>query len=171
MRRFTAPGNVDLPEHESFTLNDIKYPSNWLTLASPDDLAAVGIVFDEIDPPIEWSKSVKVAAAWSACQAAIENGSVSVETSAGTHSYGTDATSQENIKSVLLGVALGVTPNPRPWTPQGALAPVSLTHADLTLVGGTMMAAVDAQVQAYLAHKSAILQLATVAEVAAYVLD
>lgn len=132
---------------------------------SPEDEAAFEA---ERTPTLAEAKGAAITMAWNTCEVRIEAGQVDVTTSAGTHAYGIDRISQENIKSVLLGVALNVTPDPRPWTPRGELAPVSLSHADLTLVGATMMAAVDAEVQAYLAHKAAIAQLATVAEVLDY---
>lgn len=113
-------------------------------------------------PSLAEAKAAKIAAAWAECTRRVEAGSVSVTTSAGTHTYGIDRTSQENIKAVLLGVLLGATPNPRPWTPRGATAPIQLTHADLGLVGATMMASVDAHVQAYLTHKAIISLSATV---------
>lgn len=98
----------------------------------------------------------------------IRDNFVAVTTSAGTHNYGIDPDTQNNIRSVLIGVVLGVTPNPRQWTPKGETSPVSLTHSDLTLVGAMMMQSVDSYVQAYLIHKAAILALTTVAAVEQY---
>lgn len=121
--------------------------------------------------PLADLKAQKIAAAWAECQRRIDAGSVSVPTSAGIHTYGIDKASQDNIKSVLIGVALGVTPNPRQWTPKGATSPISLTHADLTLVGDTMMGAVDAIIQAYLVHKAGISAAATRQEVEAYSIE
>lgn len=142
-----------------------QYLDGVLVEMTPEEYAALEVARA---PSLSDAKAAKIAAAWSIQEARVEAGSVSVATSAGTHTYGTDKVSRENIQGVLLGVALGVTPNPRPWTPQGGTSPVSLSHADLTLVGGTIMAAVDAEIQAYLAHKAAIRALATVAEVQAY---
>lgn len=99
----------------------------------------------------------RVAEAWRTCAARNEGGAVEITTSAGTHFYGTDATTQDNIAKLLIGVLAGVMPNPRPWTPKNALAPVMLTHADLMLVGATLMARVDANIQAYLTHKAYLL--------------
>lgn len=99
----------------------------------------------------------RVAEAWRMCAARNEGGAVEITTSAGTHFYGTDQTTQDNISKGLIGVLAGVTPNPRPWTPKNALAPVMLTHADLTLVGATLMQRVDANIQAYLTHKAYLL--------------
>jgi hypothetical protein len=112
-------------------------------------------------PDIDAIRRERIAEAWSICDARIEAGEIEVATSAGTHTYSIDRNAQENIKSILIGVALGVTPNPRPWTPRGVLAPISVTNADLTAIGGAMMVAVDAEMQAYLAHKAAILQAPT----------
>jgi hypothetical protein len=123
------------------------------------------------DPPLPDladAQTRRIAEAWSICAGRIEAGEVEVETTAGTHTYSIDAYAQGNIKSVLLGVALGVTPDPRPWTPRGELTPISVTHADLTAIGAAMMGAVDAEVQAYLAHKSALLQMTEPGDVLAY---
>ena len=141
-----------------------------------DDPVDIGYVLDggSIGPrtiPIGEARKSKIAAAWAECQRRIEAGSVTVQTSAGSLTFGIDKWSQENIKSVLIGVALSVSPNPRPWTPKGSMSPVMLTHSDLTLVGGTMMAAVDGIIQAYLVHKAAISAMPTVEGVLAYSTD
>lgn len=111
----------------------------------------------------------RVGEAWSACRHRIENDFVEVETTAGTHVYGTDAVTQDNISKVIIGVLTGATPNPRPWTPKNALAPVMLTHADINIVGAALMARVDAIIQAYLTHKAYLLGPSrTRAEIIAY---
>jgi hypothetical protein len=119
-------------------------------------------------PSLAEAQAAKVQEAWKLCEARIASRHVTVTTSAGAHDYSLDRTAQENIKAVLIGVLCNATPNPRPWTPKGALAPISVTHDDLKTIGAAMMAAIDAEIQAYLAHKSAILQLATVTAVEAH---
>lgn len=118
--------------------------------------------------PIEEIRANKIALAWQKADQLNESGFVQVTTSAGTHNYGIDKGSRDNIEGILIGVALGVTPNPRPWTPKGEIAPISVSHADLTLIGATMMAAVDANIQKYLAHKFAIMALTTEQEIVDY---
>lgn len=44
MRLFKLPNGVRVREGNSFTCETIQYPPNWLQLASPDDLAAIGAV-------------------------------------------------------------------------------------------------------------------------------
>lgn len=129
-----------------------------------DQPVAIDDTFDGTNfaQPLADAKAKKVAMAWGGASLRIASGSVSVATSAGTHNYSIDAQAQDNIKAVLIGVALNVTPSPRPWTPKGALAPVQLTHDDLKLVGATMMARVDAIIQAYLTHKTTIMSATTV---------
>jgi hypothetical protein len=39
-----------LPLHLGFTSGDINYPSNWLTLATPEEIAAAGVI-EVPDPP------------------------------------------------------------------------------------------------------------------------
>lgn len=119
--------------------------------------------------PTQTIRDRRIGEAWDACQHRVENGAVEVETTAGTHHYGTDAVTQNNISKVLIGILAGVTPNPRPWTPKNVLTPVMLTHADLMLVGSTLMQRVDANMQAYLTHKAYLLNPnRTRAEIVAY---
>lgn len=40
-----------IPPNRPFTMGDKQYPANWLTLATPDDLSAAGIVYTP-DPPV-----------------------------------------------------------------------------------------------------------------------
>lgn len=120
------------------------------------------------DEEIIAAKAERIAQAWDIAERRIEGGSVAVETSAGTHLYGTDRTSRDNIQGVLLGIQFGVTPSPRPWTPKGEVSPISLSHADLIAVGAAMMGHVDTEVQTYLAHKFAISELTSLADVANY---
>jgi len=117
--------------------------------------------------PVATLRSTKIVAAWVSCAARCEAASVEVTTSAGAHLYGVDAITRDNISNALLGVVAGLVPNPRPWTPKGA-AMVLLTHDDIRLVAGTIGAAYDAHIQAYLSHKAALVALTTAAGVDAY---
>lgn len=117
---------------------------------------------------ISVERARKINLAWQLCSNRNETGIVVVETSSGAHSFGIDSVSQENIKSVLIGVSLGVTPNPRPWTPKGEIAPINVTHSDLILIGSTMMQAVDDNIQAYLRHKANLTAFETLQEIQDY---
>lgn len=117
---------------------------------------------------LDVARRARIGEAWAEAERRISAGVVSVATSAGTHDYGTDAGTQDNILRVLSGVLAGLTPDPRPWTPKGAVAPVMLSHADIKLVAAAIGFAYDAHVQAYLVHKAAILMLADAAAIAAY---
>lgn len=141
------------------------YLNGVLTEISQEELDAINA---DRTPTLEAAKAAKIASVWDHQNSLSENGIVSVTTTAGTYNYGTDKVSRDNIQGVLIGVSLGVTPNLRPWSPKGASSPISVTHADLVLIGGTMMAAVDANIQAYLTHKFAINALQTVQEVLDY---
>ena len=135
----------------------------WLDAGQPEPTPA------EIDAAlIDVARRARIGAAWAEAERRCEAGSVTVTTSAGTHAYGTDRSTQDNILRALAGVLAGLTPDPRPWTPKGATSPVMLTHADIKLVAGAIGAAYDAHVQAYLVHKGSILALADVAQIAAY---
>lgn len=120
---------------------------------------------------VDTERARKINLAWQICNNKNETGSVLVETSNGAYLFGTDTVSQENIKSVLIGVSLGVTPNPRPWTPKGQIAPIDVTHNDLILIGTTMMQAIDNNIQAYLRHKAQMSSLQTLEEIQLYDLE
>lgn len=119
-------------------------------------------------PPLDEQKAALVSNAWADFSLRIEAGQVDVTTSAGTHPYGLDTVTQDNIQKVLLGVLTSSTPNPRAWTPKNALAPISVTHADIGVIASAIGAAYDAHIQAYLTHKTAIMALADQAAVDAY---
>lgn len=122
-------------------------------------------------PPVAMLRAQKIAAAWTECQRRCAIDSVIVTTSAGAHAYGVDDSTRSNVQTVMIGLLGGLTPNPRPWTPKGALASISVTHDDLKLIAAGVGARFDAMVQSYLTHKAAIMALATAAEVAAYDLN
>lgn len=50
MIRYTLPDSRVLSQGEAFRLNDVSYPSNWLELASVDDLAALSIETEVVEP-------------------------------------------------------------------------------------------------------------------------
>lgn len=119
-------------------------------------------------PPLAVVKVWRVRAAAGELESRLAERAISVTTSAGTHTYGVDQKTRDNVKDVMFGVLLGATPNPRPWTPKGALAPVMLTHDDLKAVAGAIGNDYDAHVQAYLVHKAAISAAPDLAAVMAY---
>jgi hypothetical protein len=87
----------------------------------------------------------------------IEAASVTV----GGYSYGLDRGTQDNLSKAAMGLSLGLVNNPRPWTPKGALAPILVTNNELKSIIAAVGNAYDAYVQAYLAHKAAIMALNT----------
>ena len=150
-------------------ISGIRYPLNIEALWSADSLSAIGLRVRAVAAPsLDAVKAARIAAAWAEATSRIDAGTVSVTTSAGTHTYGIDFATQDNISKATIGVLAALTPNPRPWTPKGATTPISVTHDDIKLIASAIGAAYDAHVQAYLIHKSAILSKTTAAEVAAY---
>lgn len=146
----------------------VQYPAGWLAQADSDALYALGITVADDLPPVEVAMATRIAAAWAECERRLNAGAVSVTTSAGTHLYGTDTSTQGNVEKALMGVLAGLTPSPRPWTPKAATAPILITHDDVKLIAGAIGAAYDAHVQAYLVHKGAIKSLTDAASVLAY---
>lgn len=121
-----------------------------------------------VDPPLVVAKAQRIRAAAVTLETRLAGRAISVTTTAGSHSYGVDRGTIDNFQKVTLGILLGTTPNPRPWTPKGALASVMLTHDDLRAVASAVGNDYDGHVQAYLVHKAAISALGSVAAVAAY---
>lgn len=155
-------------------INDVRHPRSIERLWTDADLAAIGLR-KRIPPPpapiplVDYRKQM-VANAWQRAMDEADASIVLVQTSAGELPFGADATTQANLEKVLLGILAGLVPDPRPWTPKGALQPVMLTHNDLKAVAAAIGARYDALVQAYLVHKSVILQ-ADRAALDAYNLD
>ena len=114
------------------------------------------------------AQATRIAEAWVGMLARVNAAAVSVTTGAGTHQYGLDPVTQDNLQKALLAVLSGISPNPRPWTPKGVAAPISITHDEVKAIAGAVGFAYEAHVQAYLAHKRAIMALTTAAAVAAY---
>ena len=142
-------------------------------LLETDEVVQSGYVYDAgvLAPyvaPLAAVKAAAIAAAVAQIEKRIAAGQVSVVTTAGTHSYGIDRGTQDNVMKVALGVVLGITPLTRPWTPKGASAPITVTHADILAIAGAVGNAYDANVQAYLVHKAAIMALTTAEAVTAY---
>lgn len=109
-----------------------------------------------------------VGEAWAEMQRRLEDASVTVATTAGSHAYGLDAVTQDNLAKAVIGVLIGTTPNPRPWTPRGGTVAIELTHAEVQAVAAAVGLGYEAHMQAYLAHKAAIRALTTAAAVDAY---
>lgn len=124
-------------------------------------------IINVLPVPIAALKETRIAEAWASMQARVMASSVSVATSAGIHQYGLDPVTQDNLQKALLAVFLGITPNPRPWTPKGAATPILITHDDVRTIAGSVGLAYDGYMQAYLAHKRGIMAADTADAVAA----
>lgn len=75
----------------------------------------------------------------------------------------------QNIMGVVLLIATGApVPNPRPWTPQGSLVPVDLTHAQIIGLGATIAARKDALFVIKKQKQAAIAALTDAHEIADY---
>lgn len=160
-RVWTGEAWTQVPDHRGETWYAADgTPSVIDALGTPADLSPA--------PPLAALKAWRVREAAIELERRIDVRAITVSTSAGTHSYGVDRGTLDNLRTVALGILLGTTPNPRPWTPKGANDPVMVTHDDLKAVSGAVGAAYDAYVQAYLRHKAAIAALADVSAVTAY---
>lgn len=52
MKKYTRPDGTEILAGQPFISDGIKYPANWIELATPDDLARVGITVTEVDDPL-----------------------------------------------------------------------------------------------------------------------
>lgn len=164
--RWTGSAWEMVPDHRGeiwYGGEDGRTPVVIVEIGTPD-----GLTLEPAAVPLAVAKAARIAEAWATMQARVQSGVVSVTTAAGTHQYGLDAATQDNVQKALLGVLTGLSPNPRPWTPKGVSAPISITHDEVKAIAGAIGFAYEAHVQAYLVHKSAITALATSAAVAAY---
>lgn len=106
---------------------------------------------------IEELKTIKIEEAWKYAENIMETTSTSITTSAGTHEYGNDKETRENIIALVTAIVAGIPiPNPRSYTPKGEVIPVSLSHADFINIGAYLFSAKDSILQTYLFHKSII---------------
>ncbi len=84
------------------------------------------------------------------------------------YQWGGDADARENIMGVVILIAAGVpVDNPRPWTPQKAMTPVMITHAELIGLGAALATRKDALYVAKKALSAAVLAATTEAELEA----
>ncbi len=143
----------------------------WLDHATSYVVTKIGEPEGEVDKPprpLADAQSARIAEAWAVMQSRVDAATVTVATAAGTHQYGLDAVTQDNLQKALLAVFLGITPNPRPWTPKGASAPISISHDEVRTIAGAVGLAYDGYMQAYLAHKRGIMAADTADAVVAY---
>lgn len=112
--------------------------------------------------------------AWSECVARLEQASATATVGGVEYAYGCDAETRENIIGLNAAISVGVPiPNPRPYWPKGYIGETGVphSHADFAAIGGALLFRKDQFVQAYLAHKTAILALTTPEDVLTYDLN
>jgi len=185
MPLYRRNGQTLNPDASFIGNDDVQHLAGWLRTASAEELVAEGITVIEpqprpddrfyyvhdngdgtytttprdMTPVIAAARETRIALCWSLMAAKLQADTVSVATSAGTHAYGMDDGSRDNVDKALMGVALNITPNPRTWTPKGATSPVMLTHDDIKEIGRQIGARYDAFMQAYFVHKAALKQV------------
>ncbi len=111
-------------------------------------------------------------AAWAHAEKLLATGFATITTSAGTYSYGIDAETRENLAGlaqIVSQIATGILPadsmpNPRSYYPKGESSPIQLSHTEIVMVAVGVAAAKDAIVNAYLAHKSYIMDASRTAQ-------
>lgn len=155
-------------EHTFVALNDGRIVP--VAADNPDwqAILASGAVVDPYLVPLSDAQSARISEAWALMLARVNAATVSVTTGAGTHQYGLDQVTQDNLQKALLAVLSGLSPNPRPWTPKGASAPIAITYDEVKAIAGAVWLAYDGYMQAYLAHKRGIMAADTADAVVAY---
>lgn len=108
MTTFNIPGVGELPRGSPFTLDGIKYPANWLALASPEDLSDRGITVVEAQPAPPTAAELAGYAAEK--RRGLANGSTIVDVGEGRNiSVWTDPESRGAILGIV--VAAGMNPS------------------------------------------------------------
>lgn len=170
MPKYILPDERELTEGIAFELNGLKFPPTWLERATPEMLAQFDIVKvpdPEPEPELPSLEELQArldAEAWDECVRRLEAGVVEITTSAGTHYYSLGRESRENIIGINLEIEAekdgrlseGTVPNPRPWFPANATAPVLLTWDDLAIVGSKIREAKEQYLFAYFVHRANI---------------
>jgi hypothetical protein len=108
--------------------------------------------------PLAELKKHKVNQVWNEMYNRLENYAVEVSVNSVSYSWGCDRESRENIMGINTAINADILiPNPRAWTPKGALLPVECTHSDFIAIGGALLSAKDDFMQAYFIHKATIM--------------
>jgi hypothetical protein len=90
--------------------------------------------------PLADLQVLKRAMAWAACERRLETATATIAIAGTAYPFGADAESRENIMGAVTAINAGVgIPNPRSWTPKGALQPLDLTHADLIAIDAALL--------------------------------
>lgn len=165
---YNVPGLGILAPGTPFTLDEIKYPNNWLELASVEDLEALNItaVVAEEPPPAVTLARLKeglLAAAWQECETRLETSTVTVNLGGVDFVFGLDSDTRENISGIVNAInaerggllPAGAVPNPRPFAPKGSTL-LAFSHEALAAVGAAVMNGKDTYMAAYFTHKDAI---------------
>lgn len=115
------------------------------------------------------AKENKIKLAWTEFERRYETAVVTIPVSAGTYSFGCDKETRDNILGINTAIAIGIPiSNPRPWTPQGIVIPIDVTHADLALIGAAILSKKDELINTYFFHKAMISAQIDIMSVANY---
>lgn len=86
-----------------------------------------------------------------------------------SYEWHADVNAVGNISGAVLMITAGVpVPNPRPWTPKGALQPVDVTHTELVGLGAAIAQRKDVLYGVKKAKQAHVAALTVPAEIAAY---
>ncbi len=141
---------------------------------SDADLAAAGLQRRVVPPPpqptLAEAQAMRVADAWAEQETRFAASAVTVTVNGANRQYGCDPVTRENVVAIVGAITASPAsvPNPRPFTPQGSLAPVDTTHAEFIAIYLAGLAQGDAFYVTYATHKAAIMALGDVASVLAY---
>jgi hypothetical protein len=139
--RHSGPGLLALPSRPARPVDGDKpaYDATVLTLTGPVytiEATRVLRTWTVAFKPLADLQALKRAMAWAECERRLETATATIAIAGTAYPFGADAESRENIMGAVTAINAGVgIPNPRSWTPKGALQPLDLTHADLIAIG------------------------------------
>lgn len=182
--KYKLPDNSYVYEGQQFSIgsgvNEITYPSNWLALASNQDLAEHEIIKEEIIIPpfvptpddIVRAQESKILAALTHMEGVLELSTVQVPIESANNAnrpFGCDQTTQDNIVGVNVAIAVNIpVSDPTYWTPKGYPFPILVTHAELANIGGAILNKKNELYQVYFTHKAAIMMTSDYNEIMTY---
>lgn len=122
-------------------------------------------------PTLEQTKKFMSEQAYKYLELKLNLATVNVVLSSGTHTFGCDATTRENIahiNTLIVSGGIKAVPNPRPWVPKGSNIEVQVTHDEFASIGAAIMQKRDQLSKIYFNHKNTINALTEVDVVSKY---
>lgn len=176
MPKYARVINGEVVETRNFSAGEIPAHKQYLWTPIIDEIPSIDTTYEYLTGPEEvitanavtrtWTahtydinelKQEKIDEVWNYMVDLLETtvtANVWISEANSYYEFGCDRESRENILGINTAINSGLPiPNPRPWTPKGALVSANCNHTDLLNIGGGLLAAKDAHMQTYFSHK------------------